>query len=69
MVEKPKNLDKMIEIADRLSKPFPEVRDMYNIDVKIYFSEMTFYHNGGYNESTPKDFVEKMGDMIKISVE
>lgn len=70
LVEKPKNLDKMIEIAERLSKPFPEVRvDMYNIDGKIYFSEMTFYHNGGYNESTPKDFVEKMGDMIKISVE
>ena len=70
LVEKPKNLDKMIEIAERLSKPFPEVRvDMYNIDGKIYFSEMTFNHNGGYNESTPKDFVEKMGDMIKISVE
>ena len=55
---------------ERLSKPFPEVRvDMYNIDGKIYFSEMTFYHNGGYNESTPKDFVKKMGDMIKLPIE
>ena len=69
LVEKPKNLDEMIEIAEKLSKPFPEVRvDMYNIDGKIYFSEMTFYHNGGYNESTPKDFVKKMGDKIILPI-
>ena len=69
LVEKPKNLSEMIEIAEKLSTPFPEVRvDMYNIDGKIYFSEMTFYHNGGYNESTPKDFVKKMGDKIILPI-
>ena len=57
----------MIEMAEKLSKPFPEVRvDLYNIDGKIYFGEMTFYHNGGYNESTPSDFVVKMGKKIKL---
>lgn len=67
LIKKPKNLEKMIEIAEKLAKPFPEVRvDLYNIDGHIYFGEMTFYHNGGYNESTPKDFVEKMGEMIKL---
>lgn len=67
LIQKPKNLDRMIEIAEKLSSPFPEVRvDLYNIDGKIYFGEMTFYHNGGYNESTPKDFVVKMGKKIKL---
>ncbi len=67
LIQKPKNLDRMIEIAEKLSSPFPEVRvDLYNIDGKIYFGEMTFYHNGGYNESTPKDFVIKMGEKIKL---
>ncbi len=67
LIKKPKNLDRMIEIAEKLSSPFPEVRvDLYNIDGKVYFGEMTFYHNGGYNESTPSDFVVKMGDKIKL---
>ena len=67
LIQKPKNYDKMVEIAEKLSSPFPEVRvDLYNIDGKIYFGEMTFYHNGGYNESTPKDFVVKMGKKIKL---
>ena len=67
LVSKPKNLNRMIEMAEKLSSPFPEVRvDMYNIDGKIYFSEMTFYHNGGYNESTPRDFVKKMGEKITL---
>ena len=33
----------MINISEKLAKPFPFVRvDLYNIDGKIYFSEMTF---------------------------
>ena len=40
---KPACFDEMVRIADELSKPFPFVRfDLYEIDGKIYFSEMTF---------------------------
>lgn len=39
----PKNWDEMVKISEKLAAPFPFVRvDLYNIDGKIYFSEMTF---------------------------
>ena len=42
-MSKPKNLNKMIEIAEKLSKNFPFVRvDFYNDNGKIIFGEMTF---------------------------
>lgn len=40
---RPANFDEMVRIAERLCKPFPFVRaDFYDVDGKIYFSEMTF---------------------------
>ena len=67
LVKKPKNLEKMIEIAEKLAAPFPEVRvDLYNVDGKIYFGELTFYHNGSYNDSDPENFLIEMGQEIKI---
>ena len=39
----PSNWNKMVERAELLAKPFPFVRvDLYNINGKIYFGEMTF---------------------------
>lgn len=42
-LKKPTHFSDMVEIAEILAKPFPFVRvDLYNINGKIYFSEMTF---------------------------
>lgn len=42
-LKKPSNFDEMVKIAESLADKFPFVRvDLYNIDGKIYFSEMTF---------------------------
>ena len=42
-LDKPANWDDMVKMAEALAKPFPFVRvDLYNINGKIYFSEMTF---------------------------
>ena len=42
-LEQPKNWDKMVKIAEALGRDFPFVRvDLYNINGKIYFSELTF---------------------------
>lgn len=42
-IEKPKQVDKMLEYASVLSKGFPFVRvDFYVMDDKIFFGEMTF---------------------------
>lgn len=47
----PKNLDKMFEYAERLSKPFPFVRvDLYSINEKIIFGELTFLSSGGFEQ-------------------
>ena len=41
--KKPRNFEKMKEIAAKLSKPFPHVRiDFYETGDKLYVGEMTF---------------------------
>ena len=55
--DKPKNFDKMIKYAEKLSNEFPHVRvDFYNIDGTIYFGEMTFYDGSGYMKYDPDEF-------------
>ena len=40
---KPANFDEMVKVAEKLAKPFPFVRvDLFSINNKIYFNEMTF---------------------------
>ena len=65
---KPENLDKMLEIAENLAKPFPCVRvDLYNINSKIYFGEMTFTSLGGLMDYYSKDFQLMAGNMIDLN--
>src|SRR5699024_7868179 len=53
-IQRPKNYQKMIEIAKKLCQGFSHVRvDLYNVDGKIYFGEMTFTTNGGYQPIIP----------------
>lgn len=67
-IKKPKNYDKMVEIAEKLSKPFPHARvDLYNISGKIIFGEITFFHRGGFNPNiSPKAFDKELADSINI---
>ena len=59
---KPDNLNEMLEIAHQLSKDFPFVRvDLYNVEDKIYFGELTFYPWTGYVQFTPDDFDFELG--------
>ena len=62
---KPKNLDKMLEIAAKLSSDFPHVRvDLYNIEGKVLFGELTFYPWSGYVQFTPDEFDYKLGSLF-----
>ena len=66
-VEKPKNFERMIEIARILSKDFPHVRvDLYNIDGQIYFGELTFYSGSGYKIYVPEEFDFIVGEKFKL---
>lgn len=51
---KPKNFKKMIDIVRKLSKEFQFVRvDLYNVDGKIYFGELTFTPASGRHPFKP----------------
>ena len=66
-IEKPDNFEKMIEIAEVLSKDFPHVRvDLYNINGRIYFGELTFYDGSGYKGYIPDEFDFILGNEFKL---
>ena len=61
------DFEKMIEIAERCSAAFIHVRvDLYNIDGKIFFSEMTFYSEAGYGTFIPEEYDRKLGELIHL---
>lgn len=65
--EKPKNLDKMIELAEKLAKNIPFVRiDFYNINGNIYFGEITFFPAAGLGKFEPAVWDKTLGEMIKL---
>ncbi|MBZ6527594.1 glycosyltransferase [Aerococcaceae bacterium DSM 111021] len=69
-IPKPKNFDKMIEIATILSEGFPHVRvDLYNVDGKIYFGEMTFTNSSGFQLITPHKINEELGQLWELPTE
>ena len=67
-VDKPENFEYMVEIARKLSAPFPFCRvDLYNVDGKVYFGEITFYHGSGCNNIQPEEWDYKMGNWIDLN--
>lgn len=62
-LKKPKNFEKMLEVAQKLSEGFPHVRvDLYNIDGDIIFGELTFFNASGYTIFVPDEFDFILGD-------
>lgn len=61
----PLNLTEMLLIARTLSQNIPFVRiDLYEINGKIYFGEITFYPGGGLGYFSPVLWNKKIGDLI-----
>ncbi len=68
VMPKPKNLDRMVEVAEKLSKGFPELRvDLYNVNGKIYFGELTFTSQGGFMDFYTPEFLKELGSKFEIS--
>ena len=56
----------MVTVAETLSTGFPFVRvDLYNVDGKIYFGEMTFYPWSGYVSFKPDEFDFALGKYFR----
>ena len=69
-VSKPQNLEEMLTIARILSKDMYYARiDLYNVDGKVYFGEITLYPTGGF--STFEDFNDDLllGSYIKLPID
>lgn len=69
-IEKPINFEKMKELASIISKGLPETRcDFYEVDGKIYFGEITFFHHGGLVPFHPACWDKTFGSWIKLPEE
>lgn len=45
--------------------PIPSV-DLYVIGEKVYFGEMTFFPASGIGEFSPREWNERLGDLIQL---
>lgn len=65
--EKPVSFEKMKELASILSVDLTEVRvDFYEVDGKIYFGELTFFHHGGWTPFEPEKWDYEFGKWIEL---
>ena len=66
----PKNFEKMKELAESLSADIPFVRvDFYSVNEKIYFGEMTFFHDSGMVPINPREWDYKLGEWLTLPQE
>ena len=69
MLPRPEGLDKMFEIASVLSHGQPFVRvDLYNVDGKIYFGELTFYPDGGVDPNILPSTDERWCALLNLNI-
>jgi len=63
----PFNLKEMKEIASTLSKDFIFTRvDLYNVNNKVYFGEITLHHGGGNEPFNPFEYDKQIGNELFI---
>jgi hypothetical protein len=59
--------DEMVEVATRLSRPFPFVRvDLYSVKGRVVFGEMTFTPHGGIDTGLTDDAQRTMGELLRL---
>lgn len=66
-IARPKNYDKMLELVGVLCADFPHVRvDLYNVNGRIYFGEMTFTNGSGLDIIEPYEMDLHLGSLWNI---
>jgi len=66
-VEKPKVLEELLSVAEKLSQDFPYVRvDLYVANNQIYFGELTFRPYGGFMKFLPESFDLELGNYLNL---
>ena len=63
----PDNILEMIEVSERLAGNDVFVRvDLYNVDGKIYFGELTFFPGAGLEAFKPEEYDFIIGNMLNL---
>lgn len=66
-IEKPKTFENMKKLAATLSKGLPHARvDLYEVDGKNYFGEITFFPGNGMVHFEPEEWDYTFGSWIKL---
>ena len=66
-LKKPTGFEEMLELAAKLGNEIPHVRiDFYDINGKVYFGEMTFFHWSGFVPFKPEEWDYKFGEFLNI---
>lgn len=65
--QKPETFEKMRELAEKLAQGFRHVRvDLYEVNGKNYFGEMTFYNQNGFVPFDPEEWDYKIGEWLDL---
>ena len=65
--EKPRTFELMCQLAERLAEDIPQVRvDFYEVNCRVYFGEMTFFHWSGMTPFEPDEWDYKFGECLKL---
>lgn len=68
-IEKPSAYDEMIEVARKLAVNQPFVRiDLYEINGRVYFGEITFYPAAGLGVFEPAEWNQRLGTLIRLPI-
>ena len=63
----PTNGEELVAVAEKLAARFPFVRvDLYNVDGRIVFSELTFHSGGGLIPFQPKEYDREFGKLLGL---
>ncbi|WP_313811138.1 ATP-grasp fold amidoligase family protein [Glutamicibacter sp.] len=66
---KPQRYQEMLDISRILSAGHPHVRvDLYEVNGRVYFGELTFFHFSGFSPFKPKEWDQRWGDLISLPV-
>ncbi len=66
-IVKPHNYEEMLDVAHNLSSGFPHVRiDLYDVNGRVIFGEMTFSKGAGFDKILPYEFDVEMGSHFNI---
>ena len=67
---RPQNFSEMKQIASILSQGFSHVRvDLYNINGRIFFGEMTFTNGSGFDVIKPEKYDYMLGELWKLNMD